>query len=467
MATSIADLNIRISANTVQLSRGLAVAGADLVAFQAKALAMSAAAAALAAPVSFVGFGVRVAAEIEQAEVAFQSMTGSAEEAADMIQKIREYAAVTPLTTRQLIGDARLLMNFQVATDKVLPTLKLLANVSGGSADRLHHLTLAFGQMSSAGRVLGQDLNQMTQAGWTPLPAIMQRTGESFIEIKKRMEDGRLSVHEVNIALIDAAMSGDKMAAQSRTLSGRWSTLTDETEMLAGSLGEQLVPKLHMVIASFRMSVSMADRFSDAVGRAASFAESGLNKIGGNFPAISKAFDVVGKAFDKGAAQFDKSAASMAAEQMAAMRAAEEELLASQKKLQDQNALKSWADNLTQSLRTPFEVARDEITKIDQAFQAGVLSVEYYQRAIDQVGESFSKATAQKKELSQIDRGTGAVTRFSSAGFSAVASAGSAAQLAAFNKQIAGSTASSAETLKSLLEQVRSSKTTLVAAGVR
>ena len=381
-----------------------------------------------------------------------------------MIQQLREYAGVTPLTTRDLVGDARLLMNYGVATESVIPSLKLLANVSGGSADRLNHLSLAFGQMSASGRLMGQDLNQMVQSGFTPIPLIMARTGESFIEVKKRMEEGLVSVHEVNLALIETARDGDKMAQASKTLEGRWSTLKDESEMLASSIGEKLIPALTTHVRILTQGVKEAAAYATSIALVASVSSNSdtmFGRFANYLTGMKTALDAAA-----GVAERMGPSASLAAAELDKLEQKELAAIEAAKKMQEEIAGKKWADDLAKSLRNPVEVAEQQIQKISDAFIAGHISLENYARAIANIGEEFSKASKNKSDFSKVDiQGTAAVTRYTAAGFSAVSSAQAAT--AQLTRQIANATESSADTLRSLLDHFRNQDSVLVPVGVR
>ena len=73
-----------------------------------------------------------------------------------------------------------------------------------GNAERFQRLALAFSQVSAAGKLQGQDLLQMVNAGFNPLQEISKKTGESMLELKERMSDGRISLKEVEEAMKSA-----------------------------------------------------------------------------------------------------------------------------------------------------------------------------------------------------------------------------------------------------------------------
>ena len=93
---------------------------------------------------------------------------------------------------------------------------------------------------------MGQDLLQMVNAGFNPLQIISQKTGKSMGELRKEMEEGRISFQMVAQAMRDAASEGGRyfglMEQQSQSLNGRLSTLGDTWEQVAKSIGDAFAP---------------------------------------------------------------------------------------------------------------------------------------------------------------------------------------------------------------------------------
>ena len=195
---------------------------------------------------------IKSAADIEMQQAAFETMLGSAEKAKTLLQDLTDLAAKTPFQLPDLASGTKTLLAFGIELDDVLPTLKQLGDVSLGNQDYFRGLTLAFGQMSSAGRLMGQDLLQMINAGFNPLNVIAEQTGESMIALKKRMEAGAISADEVAAAFKIATSEGGQffggMERASETLTGKFSTLTDNVGILGRSFADILMPALKDIV---------------------------------------------------------------------------------------------------------------------------------------------------------------------------------------------------------------------------
>jgi tape measure domain-containing protein len=210
----------------------------------------------------------------EQARVAFQTFLGSAEKADALIRELKKTAAETPLQLKDLRDNAMMLMQFGVAAEEIIPTLIMLGNIAGGNAQKLNQLALVFGQIRSAGRLTGQDLLQLINAGFNPLQVISEKTGKTMMQLKKEMEDGAISFDMVKQAFIEVTSEGGKfynlMEQQSKTLGGRISTLQDNFSQLminiGGSTGSVLSPFIQHLIDLSNTINKLPTPISGAIG---------------------------------------------------------------------------------------------------------------------------------------------------------------------------------------------------------
>lgn len=191
-----------------------------------------------------LGYGVKYNTEIEQLKTSFEVMTGSANKASEVIEKLKEVGAKTPYELKGLAQTTQTLMQYGLSADEAYEATLNFGDIAQGSAEKMQSIALAYGQMSSAGKVNMQDIRQMINAGFNPLQAIAEMTGETMQEVTARYEENAISVEEVTKAMKFASSEGGKfyqsMEKQSETLSGQISTLQDNFANLAGTLSTEL-----------------------------------------------------------------------------------------------------------------------------------------------------------------------------------------------------------------------------------
>jgi tape measure domain-containing protein len=191
---------------------------------------------------------VKAAADMEMQAASFKVLLGSAEAAKVLLQDLTDLAAKTPFQLTDLAESTKTMLAFGIESKKVLPILTQLGDIALGDREKLKSLTLAFSQMQSAGRLMGQDLLQMINAGFNPLQIIAEKTGETMLELKDRMSKGAISAEEVaeafKIATSEGGLFYKGMETASLTLTGLISTLKDNIAALARAFGGILLPIL-------------------------------------------------------------------------------------------------------------------------------------------------------------------------------------------------------------------------------
>jgi tape measure domain-containing protein len=204
--------------------------------------------------------GVKYNSTVETLTASFKVMTGSAEEAADIVSQLKEIGAKTPYEFTGLADTVQLLMQYGQTSKQAIAVTKMVGDVSQGSAEKMNSIALAYGQMSSAGKVNLMDLKQMIAAGFNPLQIISDKTGESMASMYDRISNGTMSVSEITDAFTYATSEGGKFYGsseeQSKTLAGRLSTLKDNFNEATGSLTESLVPALENLVDKLTKAAS-------------------------------------------------------------------------------------------------------------------------------------------------------------------------------------------------------------------
>lgn len=222
-----------VSGMSSKVSSGLKVA------FRTSAAAIGAMATALSGALVA---GVKYNAEIEQYQTSFEVMTGSADKAAETMEKLVDLGAKTPFETSDLANATQLLMNYGFEADDAIEKMTMLGDISQGNADKMQRITMAYGQMSSSGKVLLEDVKQMIEAGFNPLQEISESTGESMASLYQRISDGKLSVDEITASMERSTSKGGRyfqsMQKQSETLSGQLSTLKDNAQQALGAFAQ-------------------------------------------------------------------------------------------------------------------------------------------------------------------------------------------------------------------------------------
>lgn len=202
---------------------------------------------------------VNAAKDYEVLKVAFTTFIGNATLAEQKIRDLRQFAAETPFTVDEVFKASRTLLGYGVAANELVPVIRRLGDVAGGTGAPLERIALVFGQVRAAGRLYGQDLLQLINAGFNPLQEISRTTGKSFNQLKDEMRKGLITFEQVNEAFITATSEGGKFYnltnALANTTQGRLARLTEEWNELLRTIGEGLLPAFNALVTGGRAFV--------------------------------------------------------------------------------------------------------------------------------------------------------------------------------------------------------------------
>ena len=218
-------------------------------------------------------------AELESQTRSLKVLTGSVEQAKQIIQELQQLGAVTPFTSAELIDAAKRLQAFGVETEKVVETTRRLADASGATGAELQGLVTAYGQVQAKGRLQGEELLQFQERGIALQQELRKMYGMTGEEFQKALQKGQISAQAVEVALQRLTSTGGKYAngaiAQSDTLSGRLSTLQDGIDGLARGIGTALSPAIKAVLNEAIFAVNAINELISTGARARGF---GLNQ---------------------------------------------------------------------------------------------------------------------------------------------------------------------------------------------
>lgn len=232
-----------------------------------KQMAKSAAAfgAALSAK-ELLGNIVKVRGEFQLMETSIRTLVGD-DMANKLIPQIKELAKVSPLTVSDMTDAERTMLGFNIEAEDTIKYLSAIGDISMGNSERFKSLTLAFSQMSAAGKLMGQDLLQFINAGFNPLQIIAEKTGKSLGELKDAMSEGAISAQMVQQAFIDATSAGGKFYNMSQeastTINGQLSMIEDSWDEALNKIGTS---SESIIMGGLKVTQSLIENY-DKIGK--------------------------------------------------------------------------------------------------------------------------------------------------------------------------------------------------------
>ena len=207
--------------------------------------------------------------KLEQANISFETMLGSAEKAKTLLDDLAVFASKTPFELIWLRDTAKQLLAFWIENENIIDTLKSLWDVSAWLSVPIERIALAYWQVKVAWRLMWQDLLQLTSA-WVPLIAeLAKNMWIAQSEVKDLVSAWKVWFSDVELAFKTMTWEWWKffnlMEKQSDTLSWQWSNLKDQADLLAEKLWTKLIPFLKKWIELINKIIDVTTKYSKQI----------------------------------------------------------------------------------------------------------------------------------------------------------------------------------------------------------
>jgi tape measure domain-containing protein len=179
---------------------------------------------------SVIGFN----SQMQGAGMAFETMLGSGKKAQAFLNDLRTFAAKTPFEFPELVTASQRMLAYGFSAKQIIPTLTAVGDAAaglGGTPEMIDRITTAIGQMKAKGKVSGEEMRQLAEAGVPAWDILAKGVGHTTAETMKLVEKGVIPAG----AAVDILTKGmetrfhNLMDKQSHTFSGAMSTIKDVT----------------------------------------------------------------------------------------------------------------------------------------------------------------------------------------------------------------------------------------------
>lgn len=181
--------------------------------------------------------GVEWANQTEQITKSFETMLPPGEKAEDLLHRIKDFGKTTPFLIPNLNDAARDLTAYGVSAAQVVPTLKVLGDVSGGNEERFKELVEVYGKLKASGGSLQLDqINQIASRGIPIFQELKNVLGAGDGELRNMVTNGLVQLPHLQQALKNLTSEGgmfkDGLTNQTDTVIGQFGRLKENLGLL-------------------------------------------------------------------------------------------------------------------------------------------------------------------------------------------------------------------------------------------
>ena len=230
------------------------------------------------------GIIAKMGMDADKTAVSFNVLTGSMEKGSKLLGQINKYADDTIYDRLGTQEAAKTMLGFGVSLENVMGDLKMLGDVAMGDKQRMSQLALVFGQVAAAGKLQGQDLLQLINAGYNPLLDMSALTGKSVSDLRDEMSKGNITFEMLRQAFQRATGEGGKFYNMTNAIAetpyGRWQQLVGEFNSKLLEMYQIIQPALIPAMNGLSAILSMTTPIIKAVADGIGWVRDNLNWLG-------------------------------------------------------------------------------------------------------------------------------------------------------------------------------------------
>jgi len=231
---------------------------------------------------STVGTAISFNSMLQTAQIGFATMLGSAEKAQKFLEDMADFAARTPFEYPELLEASKRMLAYGFSAENVLPTLRAVGDATaalGMGSEGIDRVTLALGQILAKGKLSGEEMRQLTEAGVPAWHILAEAMGKTVPELQDMVSKGLVPGAKA-VEMLTKGMTkrfGGMMASMEDTWQGVTSSIKDIWRMTVGTLTQTLFGGLNAMLIKVRDFLSQFYSMLNAVmGKKAKQATDGL-----------------------------------------------------------------------------------------------------------------------------------------------------------------------------------------------
>jgi tape measure domain-containing protein len=229
------------------------------------AAGLTAAIAGVTAAATGMGLAIRESANIETTETGIRTLVKDAALAKAIVQDLKKLGAETPFEVGDLAGVARQLLGAGTAVKDLRENILTLGDIAAGAQTPMNDLTQVINKVRGAGKLTGETFAQLSEKGIGGIREELAKvSGIPMEQLVDAISKGKVSAEQTFQAFRNLRSAGglyyQAMIAQSATLEGRLSTLSDEFKALLRVPGDAGLGPAKQLVDTLIFGVQRATR---------------------------------------------------------------------------------------------------------------------------------------------------------------------------------------------------------------
>ena len=207
-----------------------------------------------AAGAAMLGLGIasiKMAGDMQANKRAFTTLLGDAGKAEKFLNDLAKFASETPFELPGLTVASKKLLAFGFAAEDIIPIMASIGDAAamlGIGQEGIDRLTLAIGQMQAKGKVSGEEMRQLAEAGIPAWKFLADAMGISIPEAMDKAEKGAIDsttgINAILMGMQNKFKGG--MAGLSQEIPGLFSTIKDNVVSVMREMGDKIAESIDL-----------------------------------------------------------------------------------------------------------------------------------------------------------------------------------------------------------------------------
>ena len=199
--------------------------------------------------------------ETEAASIAFGTMFSQMDTGDKYVKMLQDFAAVTPFSFTEVVSNSRMLAAYGFQAKQILPIMTKLSDAAAatGDATSFERVARAIGQIRTKGRLLGEEVRQLHEAGINASEILQEELGLTADQMAN-IGDLKIPAETAITALLKGIEKrfGGASEALSESLKGILGTISDNIKLIGMNISKGAFESYKTFLTGIRDSLLAA-----------------------------------------------------------------------------------------------------------------------------------------------------------------------------------------------------------------
>lgn len=205
----------------------------------------------LTLPIAAAGAAfIKMAGDMETLSTQFEILAGDAKKGTAALDEIKKFSAATPFQFDDIAQSSKAIISLTGSTEGLTDRMYVLGNISAATGNNLKEISDIYVKVLGKGKLQAEEINQFSERAVPIIAAVARVMGVAESEVRQLGSEGKITT-DIFLKAMDelggkGGRFGSAMEKLAGTLNGLFSTLKDNLFLLGNEIGTTLADVLQV-----------------------------------------------------------------------------------------------------------------------------------------------------------------------------------------------------------------------------